>query len=137
MAWTYTGDPANSDRDAIRFLIGDTDASDPLLDDAEIDYLHAAAGASVYQGAHDACHALAAKFTRMATSKSVGDLSVTFQDRAAAYLSLSEQIMQLAARRDLPTPWIKPDAIRQGRDRTTSTGTELAVGTMDNRRFVP
>lgn len=137
MAWTYTGNPSDSHRDAIRFLIGDTDANDPLLDDAEIDYLHEAAGNSIYQGAHDACHALAAKFTRMATSKSVGDLSLQYQDRAAAYLSLSEQIMQLAARRDLPTPWIKPDALKRGRDRTTDTGTELKVGVLDNRRFVP
>lgn len=39
MAWTYSLDPATSDRDEIRFLIGDTEAGLELLQDAEIDYL--------------------------------------------------------------------------------------------------
>jgi hypothetical protein len=39
MAWSYSGDPASSDRDAIRFYIGDTDSSLPLLQDEDIDFL--------------------------------------------------------------------------------------------------
>ena len=48
-----------------------------------------------------------------------------------------EHPQTLAARRDLPTPWIKPDAIKRGRDRTSDTGSEFKVGALDNRRFVP
>ena len=36
MAWTYGGDPAANARDAIRFLCGDTDTNDQLLNDAEV-----------------------------------------------------------------------------------------------------
>ena len=37
--WSYSGNPQDSQRDAVRFLISDTDPKDPLLTDAEIDYL--------------------------------------------------------------------------------------------------
>ncbi len=40
MAWTYGGDPSANARDAIRFLIGDTDTNDQLLNDAEIAWIN-------------------------------------------------------------------------------------------------
>lgn len=39
MTWSYSGDPANSELDKYRFLIGDTDENDKLLLDAEINYI--------------------------------------------------------------------------------------------------
>ena len=36
MTWTYSGDPATNARDAIRFLTGDTDTNDQLINDEEI-----------------------------------------------------------------------------------------------------
>ena len=39
MPWTYTGDPASSDKDKYRFLMGDTIQSQPVLQDEEITYL--------------------------------------------------------------------------------------------------
>lgn len=39
MVWTYTGDPSNSERDAVRFHMQDTDVEDPLYQDEEIDYM--------------------------------------------------------------------------------------------------
>lgn len=38
MTWSYGGDPAGSDVDEIRFLIGDTDSSRQLMQDEEIQY---------------------------------------------------------------------------------------------------
>ena len=38
MTWNYSGDPSLSSRDAVRFLIGDTDPNDPLVTDEEIAY---------------------------------------------------------------------------------------------------
>ena len=54
MTWTYTGDPNVSDRDKIRFLIGDTDTNDQLVNDEEIEWALTEAG-SIYQAAHDLC----------------------------------------------------------------------------------
>lgn len=39
MAWTYSGDPKSSDKDMYRFLIGDTIATEPVLQDAEIEFV--------------------------------------------------------------------------------------------------
>lgn len=39
MTFTYSGDPSNSDLDAARFLIGDTDKEAPIMQDEEIMYI--------------------------------------------------------------------------------------------------
>ena len=39
MTATYSGNPADSDLDAVRFHLGDTNLSSPLLQDEEIQYL--------------------------------------------------------------------------------------------------
>lgn len=39
MAFTYSGDPSNSDLDAARFLIGDTDKEAQIMQDEEIMYI--------------------------------------------------------------------------------------------------
>ena len=39
MTWSYSGDPATSELDKYRFIIGDTDENDKLLLDAEINYI--------------------------------------------------------------------------------------------------
>jgi hypothetical protein len=39
MAWTYSGDPANSEVDGYRFKVHDTIATEPILQDEEIQYV--------------------------------------------------------------------------------------------------
>lgn len=39
MTWSYSGNPADSLKDAVRFEIGDTNPNDPLLQDEEIQYV--------------------------------------------------------------------------------------------------
>jgi hypothetical protein len=62
-AWSYSGDPRSTDRDWVRFKIGDTDAADQLLFDGEIEALIADAG-SKQLAAVLACDAIVAKFAR-------------------------------------------------------------------------
>ena len=50
MAWTYSGDPATSDKDSIRFWVQDTDPEFPLLQDEEIQYLYDKFGANLSMG---------------------------------------------------------------------------------------
>jgi hypothetical protein len=136
MAWTYSGDPASSVKDQVRFLVGDTDSTDQLLQDAEILYVITEAGSSVYQAAHDAAYAIASKFSRMATSKSVGDLSLSYSDRAKAYFELANELLELGARREPPTPWVSPDNMKRASAKTMppSNGTEFYTGEMDYLR---
>lgn len=39
MSWTYSGDPASSQLDECRFLIGDTNIDTPIMQDEEIQYI--------------------------------------------------------------------------------------------------
>lgn len=104
MAWTYTGNPADSDRDAVRFLIGDTDTTDEQLQDAEIDWLLTEQG-SVYGAAIESARALSAKYARQVT-KSVGDLKLQASDKAAHYRALVEDLEKASATSNLvPIPF--------------------------------
>ena len=133
MGWNYSGDPAASIGDEVRFLIGDTDSTDPLLSDEEIEYLLAGSG-SPRQAAYDGCVDIAGKFARMASSKSVGDLSISYSDRARAFRDHAAALLSQDARRNPPTPWIHPDALKRAADRQVKgvTGTEFWTGMHDN-----
>lgn len=135
MTWTYV-DPNNNARDKVRFLIGDTDSTEPLLSDEEIAFTISEAGGSVYQGGHDACYAIAAKFSRMAQSKSVGDLSISYADRAAAYAMQAMRLLELGARREPPRVWVAAGALVRADARTDAgiNGTEFWTGQMDYLR---
>ena len=111
MAWTYSGDPASSARDAIRFLIGDTDSSDQLLSDEEIAWVNTEASGTptgtiaLYDAGSRCCLAIAAKLAREA-DKSIGDLSVSLSQRAAAYREQSATLKGLSAREGgVPVPY--------------------------------
>jgi hypothetical protein len=46
MSWTYSGDPNATQKDALRFLIGDTRENEPIMQDEEIQYLVAMYGSN-------------------------------------------------------------------------------------------
>lgn len=99
--WTYTGDPSSSDRDAVRFKVGDTDDQDGLVADEEIDHLLTAEG-SVTSAAAAVCEHLARRFARFA-SKSVSapggfSASVSYDQRSRAYADLAVKLREEAGR---------------------------------------
>lgn len=50
--WSYSHDPSSSDKDAVRFLIGDTNSDDKLLSDSEINYTLSAEGTVLQAAIH-------------------------------------------------------------------------------------
>jgi len=111
MAWTYSGDPDNSARDAIRFLTGDTDTTDQLLSDEEIAWTNKEATGSatstdaLYDAAYRCCLTIASKLAREA-DKTIGDLSVKMSQRAAAYREQAVVLQGLASREGgTPVPY--------------------------------
>lgn len=136
MAFTYSGDPASSNRDAVRFLLQDTDSTDHFLHDAEIDFILIEVGNSIYQAAHDACYVVASRFARQAdTSKSVGDmsLSTTYSNRASEYRTLAERFLELANRREPPIPRYAAAAMVSTANRDVETPTtDFEIGQFDN-----
>ena len=91
MAFTYTSDPENSKRDAVRLLTGDTDSTDPLLQDSEVDYFLSLYGDAVYPAAAAACDAIASKYARQADTTN-GRLSVKASQRSEAYAKKAKEL---------------------------------------------
>ncbi len=84
MAWSYSGNPASSDKDAVRFYTGDTDETDQLVTDEEINFTITNEGGAI-MAAVAVCRAIAAKFSRQA-DKAIGDLRVSFSQKSEAYV---------------------------------------------------
>jgi len=136
--FTYTGDPAHSPRDHVRFLIGDVDVNAEVsLNDDEIEFLLDQWSQDPYDAARNGCELLAARFTGKATvSKSVGDLSLS-KNYASAAAQLREQsvvILKMQMRRTPPKPFIDRGNVVRAEDREERgmQGHEFYTGLHDN-----
>jgi hypothetical protein len=90
--WSYSGDPSVSDKDAVRFFLGDTDGTSPQVYDGEIAFALTARGTTY--GATAMCAlALAAKYSRLVNisadgmSQALGQKAAAFRAVATEYLS--------------------------------------------------
>lgn len=83
MTASYSGDPSVSSRDAVRFLIRDTNTADAWVQDEEIDWLLTENGNNVYTSAIRAAEAIAGSYITTSgssgdvKSKTVGSLSIS------------------------------------------------------------
>lgn len=137
MTWTYSGDPASSTRDAVRFLIGDTDTSDQLISNEEINYF-VTEFANARRAASEAARAVAAKYARL-MSRSIGGLSADFSAKYRQYLELADNL--------LTKEEMKPVALYiSGYSKSAKEAVELDTdrestfsrkGIMDNKRSYP
>ena len=85
--WTYSGDPTNSTTDQIRFLIGDTKESDPLLSDGEIKWA-LAQRSSIYGAAAFCCRSLATRFAREVDNV-VNEMHLLYSQRMKAFRAMA------------------------------------------------
>jgi len=92
MSWTYGADPANSDRDAVRLNIGDTDTTEELLQDAEIAYYLTTFG-SVGEASYRAAQAISAKYARK-SDQAIGDLKYSYSQQSKRYAELASELKQ-------------------------------------------
>lgn len=93
MAFTYDGNPAASERDAVRFLVGDTDPTEPLLGDAEIEWVITTweAKGHVYFYASVCAEIIAARFARETTISADGQ-TVSMSELQEKYLRLAQTL---------------------------------------------
>lgn len=136
MTFTYVG-PATSDRDKVRFLIQDTDSTNPHMTDEEINWL-ISEWADVYDAAANAADVLAGSYAHKADySKSVGDLSLseTFSTQSERFASLATNLRLNRMRRFTPTWVANAEALKSTADRSVTTyNTDAYTGQMDNPR---
>lgn len=93
MGFSYSGDPETSTKDAVRFFIGDTCESEPLLHDGEIFYLLRLYGDGVIQTSIRACETIMAKFARL-VDESVGDVKLSYSQRIKGYQEMRDELRQ-------------------------------------------
>lgn len=92
MSWSYSGDPAKSALDETRFLLGDTDQCDQLLQDGEILWVLSKYNNVPINAAIRCCEAVISKFSRLA-QESVGQVSISFQQKREGYAATRKMLV--------------------------------------------
>lgn len=103
MAFTYDPTDLNTDTpdgrlNVLRYLIGDTDREDPLLDDGEIAFSLSQNGDNVYQSASACAMSLGARFAREVDTKLDGALSETKSQLSQQFYKLAKQLAYQATK---------------------------------------
>ena len=103
MSWSY--DETNLDTETsagrinvVRFLIGDTDTNDQLVQNEEITFALGQSSENVYYGAAFCANTLAAKFARLVDTELDGALSSKYSGLYKKFRGLSLQLKQDAVR---------------------------------------
>jgi len=104
MSWSYDNTnldktTASGRRNAVRMLIRDTDQSDQLIEDEEIDFHLSETSNDVYLAAAASCDSLAAFFARLADSQiDDGALQIKYSKSVDGYRSMGRQYRNTAKR---------------------------------------
>ncbi len=94
MSWNYSGDPSTSDKDAVRFLAGDTDDCDQLVQDEEILW-ELTQESNIYLAAADIAEVISTQFARLADTK-IGPVSESLSQKAEAYQKRADKLKDRA-----------------------------------------
>lgn len=103
MTWTYTNDPVSVPVDEVRLLVQDTDSTDPLISDEEINYFISKGGTGV-GAAYLAALSISAKFGRLADERT-GQIEVKWSQRARAYAALAADLKRQMSLNVCPMPY--------------------------------
>lgn len=100
MVWTYDADISGDRKDEVRWLVGDTTAADPLVQDEEIEYVLTqyppVAGRPAWLAGAHVADAIAARFARKA-DRSIGTLSISAKQQRDHYRELAADLRALWA----------------------------------------
>ena len=102
MTWTYQ-DTMPTEKDKVRFYIGDTTAGDPMLSDQEIEFALSEAGGDVRAAATLCLTRKAAEWARLADLKE-GQLSISYSQRSQQMLALADVITTTTSLFEPPMP---------------------------------
>lgn len=102
MTWTFTNNPASSNRDLVRILVSDTNTSSPLLSDEFIDFTLSAkpnaylAASLCAETLINSTAAATAYLASNVTRKKVGDLELSYAGGGSGGSSPAEHYRSLA-----------------------------------------
>jgi orotate phosphoribosyltransferase-like protein len=97
MSWSY--DPSNLDTstasgrlNTVRLLVGDTEVTDPQVQNEEVLFALSESGNNIYSAAAWAARAISSKYSRQVTSSLDGALSANYSDLAKQYKTLADDL---------------------------------------------
>jgi hypothetical protein len=137
VAFTFTNDPANSNRDAVRVLINDRTETGHRVSDETITWLLSTEASVVYAAAA-AAELVAGQFADAVTTKAVGDLRLTKGDSAGnvagSYRALAARLRRQAAMNGAApfSGGISVNANDLARDDSDWSKPQISVGMDDN-----
>ena len=91
MAWSYSGNPSDSEKDAIRYIVGDTSEDDGFVQDEEIEYalnLHS----NIYAAAAMVASNLSNHFAMQAEQTKVGPITEVYTKRSERYATIASKL---------------------------------------------
>jgi len=91
MAWSYSGNPATSPLDELRFKIGDTDPAAPIFSDEELEYILAANNGNMMASCTQCVQAAIAKYGRL-KDEVIGGLEAKYQQIYENYQRMWQDI---------------------------------------------
>jgi hypothetical protein len=94
--WTYTANPAVSEKDQVRFLLQDTDENRQLMQDEEINWLLDQFANPLYAAAEGAS-VIAARFAAL-PDRRIGGMSITYSTNAQYYREVAKSLRHRAQR---------------------------------------
>jgi len=95
MTWSYSA--PTTDKDKVRWLCGDTDTNDQLVQDEEIAFALSDAGNDLRRAAATVCDAIALKFANsLALDKAPGSVSWDAAERAELFSKRAADLRQQA-----------------------------------------
>ena len=139
MTWTYGNDPENSERDAVRLLVGDTNTNDQLVTDEEVQYA-LSQSRTVPGAAAFTCRAIAAIFARDVDLDMSG-ASYSESQRVEHYRDLADRLDRMAMTSPLrsgaatPAPvatGLRRSDVRTARDDSDRVRPQFRQGMFDN-----
>ncbi len=134
MTWTYTA-PTVDSRDEVRFLIQDTDSTDPQFSDEEIDYAMSAQGTGIVCALF-LVRRLLAKYARLVDTR-VGDVSESASQRVAQYQAAIADFESSLVAGALPTfGGVDVTAVQTAAADTSAMQPSFVRGQFDNPNFV-
>lgn len=136
MTWTYGQDPAANNRDAVRYLIGDTNVRSQLRSDEEIAYALLEAGDNVSEAAANTLEQLAIVYARLAESMQLGRRRTQYGDRSAKFRQRAEDVrVEAGVNAAGPlAPQIEVADREAALTDESRTPTQFRVGMMRNRQ---
>lgn len=98
MGWSYSGDPNGSSKDAVRFLLQDTNTNKQIVQDEEIEFA-LATEMNIYTAAALICTLLVSKSGGI-SHKKIEDFAITYD--VGFYVALAGQLQARGAGHQIP-----------------------------------